>query len=64
MNEEIQKELEKLFGGAGAGLSGANTGPTLTTPQIAQDLRGGAGEKPIQFVLKGNTYEELIKWKH
>ena len=32
-------------------------------PIMPQGLRGGAGEKPIQFVLKGNTYEELIKWK-
>ncbi len=30
---------------------------------MPQGLRGGAGEKPVQFVLKGNTYEELIKWK-
>ncbi len=32
-------------------------------PIMPQGLRGGAGEKPVQFVLKGNTYEELIKWK-
>ena len=32
-------------------------------PIMPQGLRGGAGEKPVQFVLKGNSYEELIKWK-
>jgi HAE1 family hydrophobic/amphiphilic exporter-1/multidrug efflux pump len=32
-------------------------------PIMPQGLKGGAGEKPIQFVLKGNSYEELIKWK-
>ena len=32
-------------------------------PIMPQGLRGGAGDKPIQFVIKGNTYEELIKWK-
>jgi len=30
---------------------------------MPQSLRGGAADKPVQFVLKGNTYEELIKWK-
>ena len=30
---------------------------------MPQGLKGGAAEKPVQFVLKGNTYEELIKWK-
>ena len=32
-------------------------------PIMPQGLRGGAGDKPVQFVVKGNTYEELIKWK-
>ncbi len=32
-------------------------------PIMPQSLRGGAADKPVQFVLKGNTYEELIKWK-
>jgi len=32
-------------------------------PIMPQGLKGGAAEKPVQFVLKGNTYEELIKWK-
>ena len=32
-------------------------------PIMPQGLRGGAGDKPVQFVIKGNTYEELIKWK-
>jgi multidrug efflux pump subunit AcrB len=30
---------------------------------MPQGLRGGAGDKPVQFVIKGNTYEELIRWK-
>ena len=32
-------------------------------PIMPQGLRGGAGDKPVQFVIKGNTYEELIRWK-
>ena len=32
-------------------------------PIMPQSLRGGAADKPVQFVIKGNTYEELIKWK-
>ena len=32
-------------------------------PLMPQSLRGGAADKPIQFVLKGNTYEQLIEWK-
>ncbi len=30
---------------------------------MPQGLRGGAGDKPVQFVIKGNSYEELIRWK-
>ena len=32
-------------------------------PIMPQGLRGGAGDKPVQFVIKGNSYEELISWK-
>ncbi|MBU6306368.1 MAG: efflux RND transporter permease subunit, partial [Proteobacteria bacterium] len=32
-------------------------------PIMPQGLRGGAGDKPVQFVIKGNSYEELIRWK-
>lgn len=30
---------------------------------IRQGLRGGGGNTPVQFVLQGNTYEELAKWR-
>ncbi len=32
-------------------------------PIMAQSIRGSAVDKPIQFVLKGNTYEQLLQWK-
>ena len=30
---------------------------------IRQGLRGGGGNTPVQFVLQGNTYEELASWR-
>ncbi len=30
---------------------------------IRQGLRGGGGNTPVQFVLQGNTYEELAQWR-
>ena len=35
----------------------------LAFPIMPQGIRTGGVEKPIQFVLLGNTYEELIDWK-
>ncbi len=35
----------------------------LAFPIMPQGLRAGGVESPVQFVLLGNTYEELIKWK-
>ena len=35
----------------------------LAFPIMPQGIRTGGVQKPIQFVLLGNTYEELIKWK-
>ena len=35
----------------------------LAFPVMPQGIRGGGVEKPIQFVILGNTYEQLIKWK-
>ena len=31
-------------------------------PVIPQSLRASA-DKPIQFVIKGSTYEQLVQWK-
>lgn len=30
---------------------------------LRQGLRGGGGNTPVQFVLQGNTYAELAKWR-
>jgi len=30
---------------------------------LRQGLRGGGGNTPVQFVLQGNTYESLAKWR-
>ncbi len=35
----------------------------LAFPIMPQGIRTGGVESPVQFVLLGNTYEELIKWK-
>ncbi len=35
----------------------------LAFPVMPQGIRTGGIESPVQFVLLGNTYEELIKWK-
>ena len=35
----------------------------LAFPVMPQGIRTGGVQKPIQFVLLGNTYEDLIKWK-
>ncbi len=35
----------------------------LAFPIMPQGIRGGGVEKPIQFVILGNTYEKLIEWK-
>ena len=35
----------------------------LAFPIMPQGIRTGGVEKPIQFVIQGNTYEELIRWK-
>ena len=35
----------------------------LAFPVMPQGIRTGGVEKPIQFVILGNTYEELIEWK-
>ena len=35
----------------------------LSFPVMPQGIRTGGVEKPIQFVILGNTYEELIQWK-
>ena len=35
----------------------------LAFPIMPQGIRTGGVEKPIQFVIMGNTYEELIDWK-
>ena len=35
----------------------------LAFPIMPQGIRSGGIEKPIQFVILGNTYEELIEWK-
>lgn len=56
----------KKFGGQDLGeiFQKLNSFPAVKAfPIMPQSLRGGAADKPVQFVLKGNTYEELIKWK-
>jgi len=35
----------------------------LAFPVMPQSIRGGGVEKPIQFVLLGNSYEKLSEWK-
>ncbi len=35
----------------------------LAFPIMPQGIRTGGVESPVQFVLLGNTYNELIKWK-
>ena len=35
----------------------------LAFPIMPQGIRTGGIESPVQFVLLGNTYEQLIKWK-
>ncbi len=35
----------------------------LAFPIMPQGIRTGGVESPVQFVLLGNTYEELVKWK-
>ena len=35
----------------------------LAFPVMPQGIRTGGIESPVQFVILGNTYEELIKWK-
>jgi len=35
----------------------------LSFPVMPQGIRTGGVEKPVQFVILGNTYEELIQWK-
>ena len=35
----------------------------LAFPVMPQGIRTGGIQKPVQFVLLGNTYEDLIKWK-
>ena len=35
----------------------------LAFPVMPQGLRTGGVESPVQFVILGNTYEQLIEWK-
>ena len=35
----------------------------LAFPVMPQGIRTGGVENPVQFVILGNTYEKLIKWK-
>ncbi len=35
----------------------------LAFPIMPQGIRTGGVESPVQFVILGNTYEKLIKWK-
>ena len=35
----------------------------LAFPIMPQGIRTGGVESPVQFVILGNTYEELIEWK-
>ena len=35
----------------------------LAFPVMPQGIRTGGIESPVQFVILGNTYEELIEWK-
>ena len=35
----------------------------LSFPVMPQGIRTGGVEKPVQFVILGNTYDELIEWK-
>ena len=35
----------------------------LAFPVMPQGIRTGGIESPVQFVILGNTYEELINWK-
>ena len=35
----------------------------LAFPIMPQGIRTGGIESPIQFVILGNTYDQLIEWK-
>ena len=35
----------------------------LAFPVMPQGIRTGGIESPVQFVILGNTYDQLIKWK-
>ena len=36
----------------------------LAFPVMPQGIRTGGVQSPVQFVILGNTYEQLIKWKN
>ena len=35
----------------------------LAFPIMPQGIRTGGCESPVQFVILGNTYDQLIEWK-
>ena len=35
----------------------------LAFPVMPQGIRTGGIESPVQFVILGNTYDQLIEWK-
>ena len=35
----------------------------LAFPIMPQGIRTGGIESPVQFVILGNTYDQLIEWK-
>ena len=35
----------------------------LAFPIMPQGIRTGGVESPVQFVILGNTYDQLIEWK-
>ena len=36
----------------------------LAFPIMPQGIRTGGVESPVQFVILGNTYDQLIEWKN
>ena len=35
----------------------------LASPIMPQEIKTGGDQNPVQFIILGNTYEQLIEWK-
>ena len=57
-----EKEVDKKFLRSSFGKISKVPG-VVAFPVMPQSIRSGGVEKPVQFVLLGNTYEKLNEWK-